>query len=386
MTQSPFPNDPTPFDDRPISAAREIIPDDDDLPSAHGDHSGHGDFDAPAGPGCGFQTILVLVLVAFALVIVGLAAAAGWTTGQREAHVHATATRSAAISEQLGRIPEDIASGNTVLLDTRIRFLATLTPGVPGLADIALTATAVFEAQQPTATLTPSPTPEATLSAAPAPTDAPPPPTASAGGYDLAALLQEAQAYFNTAQYGEAAELLDVITALDPAYETVIVRSLLTDSLNAQARAYYQAMQPAAGNQVVSRIQALGLPLGEGLAYERDVAIVYLNARSSIGINYPRAISALQELINYGQGRYYAEANRLLLDQLIAYGDALAFDPNAGPCQAVPIYQQAVSQFGSGTAAAKLNTAETNCAAQPTPDPLTGQTGAPIGVVVTPGT
>jgi hypothetical protein len=380
MMPSPTDQEPfSPFDDRPISAAKEILPDDDEL--APGGEAGY----VPAGgPGCGMQTLVLLLLVAFALVIVGLAAAAGWTTGQREANVFATATRSAAIGEQLARIPGDISSGNTVLLDTRIRFLATLTPGVPGLADIAVTATALFNALQPTATLTPSPTPELTMTAEPTTAVAPSPATASAGGYDLAALLQEAQAYFNTAQYGDAAELLDVISALDPNYEAATVRALLTDSLNAQARAYYQAMQPAAGNEVVSRIQALGLPLGDGLAYERDVAIVYLNAKSSIGVNFPRAISALEELISYGQGRYYAEATQLLLDQYIAYGDALAFDPNAGPCQAVSIYQAAVNMFGSGLAAQKMNTAETLCASQPTLDPMFGQPGAPLGVVATP--
>lgn len=380
MTPEPYDYEPqSPFDDHPIDAAKEILPDDDD---ALDDGGGL----PPAGPGCGIQTLVILLLVAFAVVIVGLAAAAGWTTGQREANVYATATRGAAIGEQLAHIPNDIASGNTVLLDTRIRFLATLTPGVPGLAEIAITATALFDALQPTATLTPSPTLEVAATPEAVATEAPPPPTASAGGYDLAALLQEAQALFNTAQYGDAAELLDVIMALDPTYQTATVRALLTDSLNSQARAYYQAMQPAAGNQIVSRIEALGLQLGDGLAYERDVGTIYLNAKSSVGINFQRAIGALEELISYGQGRYYAEATQLLLDQYIAYGDALAFDPNAGPCQAVPIYQAAVNRFGSSTAISKLNTAETLCASQPTADPLTGQAGAPIGVVVTPGT
>ncbi|HYO88404.1 MAG TPA: hypothetical protein VER79_07130 [Candidatus Limnocylindrales bacterium] len=379
MTQPPFSNDPqSPFDDRPISAAREILPDDDDGLVA----AGYVEEPEPlAGPGCGLQTMVLLLLVAFALVIVGLAGAAGWTTGQREASVHATATRGAAIAEQLAYIPNDISSGNTVLLDTRIRFLATLTPGVPGLADIAVTATALYDALQPTITPTPSPTTELPATPEPATAEAPPPATAAAGGYDLPALLQEAQALFNTAQYGEAGELLDVISAIDPSYEAVIVRALLTDSLNAQARAYYQSSQPAAGNQIVSRIEALGLTLGEGLAYERDVALVYLNAKSSVGVNFARAISALQTLISFGQGRYYAEATQLLYEQLIAYGDALAFDPNAGPCAAVSIYQQAVSVFGSGEASSKLNTARTLCEAQPpTPDPALGPTTAPLGV------
>ncbi len=382
MTQSSFSSDPnSPFDDRPISAAREILPDDDDRPLGPAYDDGP---EPPAGPGCGMQTLVLLLLAGFALVIVGLAGAAGWTTGQREANVYTTATRSAVIAEQLAYIPGDVASGNSVLLDTRIRFLATLTPGVPGLADIAVTATALYDSIQPTVTPTPSPTTEIVASHEPPTAEALPPATASAGGYDLPALLQEAQALFNTSQYGEAGELLDVISAIDPSYEAATVRALLTDSLNAQARAYYQSSQPAAGNQIVSRIEALGLPLGEGLAYERDVALVYLNAKSSIGVNFPRAISALQTLIGFGQGRYYAEATQMLYNQYIAYGDALAFDPNAGPCAAVPIYQQALSTFGGGEASSKLNTARTLCETQPpTPDPALGPTPLPLGV---PGT
>ncbi len=71
----------------------------------------------------------MLLLVAVA--IVALSGAAGWTSGQREANTHATATQNAAINEQVGRIPDDVESGNTVLLDARVRWLATQTPGSP---------------------------------------------------------------------------------------------------------------------------------------------------------------------------------------------------------------------------------------------------------------
>src|SRR5262245_10529961 len=82
------------------------------------------------GPGCLIWGVVGAVGLGFALMIVLLAGVAGWTSGQRVADTNATATRSADINDQLTRIPGDVASGNTVYLQARIEYLATLTPGV----------------------------------------------------------------------------------------------------------------------------------------------------------------------------------------------------------------------------------------------------------------
>src|SRR5690606_18519743 len=60
------------------------------------------------GPGCFIYAMVGTFLLGLSIVIVALASFAGWTSGQRTAQTNATATQSAAIEEQLNRIPADI--------------------------------------------------------------------------------------------------------------------------------------------------------------------------------------------------------------------------------------------------------------------------------------
>ncbi len=363
----------TPYDDRPISAAKEIMPDDDDPPFLQRQEKG----------GCGITTLIFAVLVFFSLMIVALSGAAGWVSGQRQAGVNETATQNAAISDQISRIPNDVATGNLVLLNARLQFLATITPGIPGIGEYAQTATALYMTNQPTATATATQTATATETPPPTSTLDPAQPSPTPGAaYDLAALLGEAQAAYASGNYNDAAELAEAINAIDPGFESVTIRTILGDSLAAQARNYYNAMQPAAGSRIVGQMEALGIPTGE-LGYERTVGEVYLNAMSNIGISFPQAIRALEQLLAFGQGRYYQQAVDLLYRQYIGYGDALAFDPNYGYCPAVAQYQNALRLSGGGEASSKLSQAEMMCA-QATPqggDPAATMEGvAPIGV------
>lgn len=359
----------SPFKDRPVEAAKEIFPDDENVRGG--------------GPGCGMIGLVGGLVLLFAIIIVALSAAAGWTVGQREANVHATATQNASISEQMLHIPTDIANGNLTLLNVRLNFVATIAPNAPGLADYAQTATALYIINQPTITPTPSltatptPEPEATIETVS---------TSSSGSqFDPAVMLQQARAAVSAAEWSDAIELLEAISVVDPNYETVAVRQLLTDAMNSYARQLYQSSQPALGNTMVGRIQALGLPLAEGLAYERDVAELFLNAQALSAAGDPRAVSNLQQIINQGAaGRYYNQASTLLYDFYVRQGDAYANDPNFGFCPAVQYYQSAVGIFSSGVATGKLRNATDMCAqATPTPDPLLagtpGQTIAPIG-------
>src|SRR5690606_24656035 len=118
---------------------------------------------APRRGSCLLTFGIGAMLLVIALAIVGLSAAAGWTSGQREANTHATATRHAQIDEQLVRVPTDIANSNLVLLDTRLRWLATQTPGIAGVDAYVVTATALYMHSLPTATPEFTPTPEATV-------------------------------------------------------------------------------------------------------------------------------------------------------------------------------------------------------------------------------
>jgi hypothetical protein len=320
--------------------------------------------------GCAAFAIL-FVLAAAAVVIVALAGLAGWTSGQRQAAVYATATQNAAIQEQWSRIPGDIDMGNTVLLEARIRFLETLTPGVPGVMELWTTATALAERLNPTLTPdraepTPTPPPDSSAGGAtPAPTSQAPP-----GGIrvDLPALLSEAQAQIAAARWADAVDTLDVILAVDPNFQAALVRQLMIQALSSYAMQLYNSGQPAAGNLIVTRIEQFGTIPGD-LAYERYAAQLYLNARAQMGVNYPAAIQALRAVMDLGaSGRYYQQARQALYETYVAYGDALTYENNW--CSAVDQYRSAMGIFPSGAANGKFASADAICRTPPTLDPL----------------
>jgi tetratricopeptide (TPR) repeat protein len=334
-------------------------------------------------PGCGVMGLIGGVMALIAVAIVGLAAAAGWTAGQREANANAVLTREAAIQEQLQRIPGDIASGNTVLLDTRLRWLATLTPGVPALAELAQTATALASRAQATTTPTTVPTSEITAEAEATVEIVI---TPSGSGYDLAALFGQAQAAMSSSRWDSAIELLDVILAVDESFQTSTVRRLMSQALQNRALELYNANQPAAANLLVNRAEEFG-QIDGALDFERYAAELYLTARAAVGTGSPTAIRALQSVIELGtSGRYYAESQQLLYNQYVLAGDAYAAQSDY--CSAAGQYQFAMSVFSSGTANGKYDNAQFNCLnATPSFDPnlmLTPGAIAPVGVVITP--
>jgi len=212
----------------------------------------------------GCMTLLILAFVGLiGVVIVVFAGLAGWTSGQRQASISATATQNAAIQEQLARIPGDVAAGNPDLLQARIEFLATLTPGVPQVPALWTTATALSAQFQPTVNptdaLTVPPTVDAPSTSAPTlmptlnatdsanvipltpQTDAPNRADALGLNLDVNALLIEAQGYAATSQWQDAIETLDVIVAVDPDFQTANVRALMIDALASYALQLYNA-------------------------------------------------------------------------------------------------------------------------------------------------
>ncbi|NWG17177.1 MAG: hypothetical protein HXY41_11115 [Chloroflexi bacterium] len=335
------------------------------------------------GPGCLVWGFIGVVGVGFAGLIIVLAALAGWTSGQRIAQMNATATQSAAINEQISRLSGDITGGNLILLQARLQYLATLTPGVPGLDGFVQTATAVFLTSQPTLTPTPSPTltPSPTVTAAPLNPVA----TASGGGFDLAGLLQEARQSVSLNEWETAIETLDVILAADSSYEAAAVRSLMLQSLTGRALQLYRAGNVgdlAEANVLADRAEQFG-DIGE-LSYERYIATLYLDALNTIGANYPAAITALREI--YSQAPNYRDVTQLLFNQYVAYGDAWVAQTEF--CPAAAQYQAALGILSSAEVNGKLTNAQTACAqATPLPGPDTtltpgaGPTIAPVGQV-----
>lgn len=364
----------TPFHDHPLESAREIFPDDDESEAR--------------GPGCGMMGLVGALVVVIALLIVALAGAAGWTAGQREAGVNATATQNVIVSEQMSHIPMDIAAGNLELLEIRLRYVATIAPNAPGFVEFVQTATALAVQLQPTATHTPSPTMEATAEPEVVITEeiAFTPSGSGSENSNLAGMLQQAQTAASAGQWADAIDWLEAIYALDPTYEATTVRQLLTSSMNSYANQLYQSNRPAQANTIVARMESLGLPLGEGLAYERSVGEMFLSAQAAAQAGDPNAVRRLQEIINLGAGgRYYTPARDELYAYYVRYGDQVANDPNMGYCPAIQYYQLAVNIYSSGSANGKLSFANNMCAqATPTPDPMLGGTPvegvAPVGV------
>ena len=332
------------------------------------------------GPGCLLLGVVGAVMAGCAALVALMAGAAGWTSGQQIARANATATQSAQIADQLNRIPGDVASGNTVMLEARIRFLATLTPGVPDLPGLMQTATAVYIQRQPTATPTPTPTPEAT--ATPAPVEVVP--TVPGGSFDKAALLQQARSAVALAQYEEAIDLLDALIALDPAYERPTVNALMLEALRSRALILFRTGTNLAEAIVLTdRAEDFGLSGQDDLRFEREVAALYLSAKSASGANYGAAVQALQRVLQLSPN--YLDARQLLFRQHVNQGDYWAAQNEF--CPAVGPYTSALSVLNDPGVAAKRSNAEMMCA-QATPvglppdavPPPNGQPIAPVGV------
>lgn len=332
------------------------------------------DIPGPSGPGCFVWGLLGIFLLGLAFVIVALSGAAGWTAGQRTAQGNATATQSAVISEQLGRIPSDLQQGNLALVDVRIKFLLTLTPGVPGVSDIVQTATSAYLTAQPTITTTMIPTqpvaevtPEAVI------------PTSLGGAYDLASLMGQSQVFVTQRNWPDAIELLDTIRSIDSGYETASVTNLLLQSLNEYATELYRVGTLAEAIVMTDRAEEIG-PLAEGLNYERYVATMYLDAIRTVGTSYPAAIQALTRV--YSEVPQYRDVSQLLFQQYVEYGDAWA--GMSEYCPAYGQYNGALSIFNDASVITKRDNANTMCqqatpAGVPVGTPGVGQTVAPVG-------
>ncbi len=342
--------------------------------------------DQPAGgPGCLVWGLLSLMVIGCAGLTILLSGVAGWTSGQRIAQLNAAATQDAVVAEQLNRIPQDVASGNQTLLAARLRYLATLTPGVSGLVELAQTATAVHLNALPTATPPPTETEAAILTPAslePPTTVAPPP---SGLTLDLDRLLDDAQAAVDVRDWSAAIELLDVIAAADPGYQTLTVRDLLGQALRSRALALFRSgsLGDLAEAIVLTDRAAQFGDVGE-LAYESYIGSLYLDALNSIGVSYPTAIAALQTV--YRQVPGYRDVAQLLFSQYMGYGDAWAAQGDF--CAAAAQYQGALGVFASAEAAAKRDNAQTACA-QATLNPgitLPDGTFQPIAPIGVPGT
>lgn len=329
--------------------------------------------------GCLPLTVIGLIALGFAGMLILLAGFAGWTTGTRTAQTNATATRGAVISEQISRFPADAASRNFYAMEVRLSFLATLTPGVPGVAEFAGTATAVFQTAQPTATAQLTATLPATQTLTAQVAEGTPAPT----GPDLAALLTQAQSDLGVQNWEPAIETLQLIESTDPTFQRELVRGQLFTALTSRALGLLRS--PDIGDMAEGvRLTDLAADYGDisvsEVNYEAYIAGLYLNARSAIGLDYSRAIQSLSVLYNTAPN--YRDVGQLLFSQYVGYGDA--WTAQAQWCAAVSQYQSALTLFNDVGVTSKLSAAQAACQSAPlggTPggtSPFPGIT--PVGV------
>lgn len=366
---------PPPLDDTQPIRRVEVNTPPDVQPTLTPDVMPDGEDDAaPGGFGCGTFILICTLLGVFGIAIVGLSAGAGWTNGQRAARATAVATAQMGNRVQAEAVANDLAQGNLGLADTRIRYLATNVPDLPQLPDLLATGTAIYQLMQPTATHTPTVTPQATET--PSAPDATATPEASptlSDPFNLAERLNRAQSEVSVSQWESAIDELDIILSIDPTYEVVTVRNLMSRALNARALQLYRTGSLAEAIFLTDRAEEFG-PLADGLNYERYIATLYLSARSKVGTSdYIGAINDLSEIYNTAPNYNNGEIAQLLFRSYVNYGDALT---SSAPCLAVEQYNAALRLFNNTDAVNKRTVADIYCQ-QGTP--------TPEGFVATPG-
>ncbi|MCA9912206.1 MAG: hypothetical protein KC496_02605 [Anaerolineae bacterium] len=150
-------------------------------------------------------------------------------------------------------------------------------------------------------------------------------------------MLIEAQGYIAEANYSEAIRTLDAIVAIDPNFQPQQVNGLLFNSLTARAELLFiSGGSLAEAIQLTNRAEEYG-DIGS-LNFERGVAQLYLNALPYLDVNYAEAIRLLTQVRNLSPN--YRDSVSLLLDQYIAYGDALVASGDA--CSAGQQYAAAL--------------------------------------------
>jgi tetratricopeptide (TPR) repeat protein len=353
------------------------------------------DDDEGSGPGCVVWGLVGVFMLAGSLFVVLMAGLAGWNDGYRVAIGNATATSAQEILTQCNLIPNDLAQNAFGLAQVRVNSLMQSPQGAECVATLAPQMTAVYSSAMQTltpaatATAEPTATPALVVDASPSP-DAPPAPTSSSG-FDLGGLLAEAQADVNAGEFLRAIDTLDAISAVDPTFQKSQVDQLLFRALTSEAtRQFRGGGNLAQAIALTSRAEAYG-DVGE-LNYERFIAELWLQAQAYSGVNYPRAIQLLNRIVFEQRLPNYRNAQQQLVNQYIAYGDALAL--GGDPCNAVQQFDQAVRISNSQTANTKRANAQAACTAlqtaptldpfAPTPDPAasggsSGSGTAPIG-------
>lgn len=315
---------------------------------------------------CLYQALAALALLLLAALVVALAGLAGWTAGHQEALNLIAVTQAARVRDQLARIPADVAAGNAQLLAARLEFLAEVTPAVPQLPQLRLTANALA---RPTAAFTP---------AAPAITETVVAPQTVQ--WRPEELLRQARAAIGSGEYEEGVDLLQALEALAPDYEPAAVRELILSALTKQAgRLFRSGDSLAQAILLTDEAVRYGLAANSALRYERHVAALYLDARSQMSRGPAAAIPALRALYDVAPGYRNGEVRRLLVEQHATWAEQLLTQGDA--CAALEQLQQALALRADAALALRRDEAARGCGQGPT----LPVSPAPAGATLAPG-
>jgi len=311
----------------------DVIPRDVDLQNYQ--QGNNGDYDEyeddSGGPGCFAWGIMGFFGLVVAVAIVLTAIFAGFNEGLDIAKVTSAAATNQNIGQQCNILPTDIAAGRFAVVESRFNVMTINGTLAPCAQNYVQAATSAYEQSQVTPTLPPTATATATVEV-PEITEAVPEATSetvssSNSQYDLPGLLSEARDFMAESNYTEAISTLDAIRAIDSTYETETVNTMLYAALTQQATLEFRSPEGslAEGILLVNRAEQFGNVQSTDLAFEQTVAEYYLDARANFGVNYPLAISNLNQVIalspNYPRGSGAAAVE--LRQQYEAYGDAL---------------------------------------------------------------
>ena len=312
--------------------------------------------------------VLLLGLGLAALFVIG-AGYAGWSSGVELARVSGTSTAAAEVQLQCDRLSAEIESGNHQLLQARIEFLRAQSPEPACLNTILPTATALNQAEGPTATSTTQAIPTAAAIATDAPVAtiaATVPPTALPSvAYDLDALLGEAQNDISARDYRRAIDTLDAIIAIDGQFQSEYVNSLYFAALTAQAEVLFRTGKLSEAIVMTGRAEAYG-DIGE-LNYERSIATSYLDGARLKLINPGESVRLFSSIVytfghaNYMNGQVLAE----LQEAQYNYADAYAYQGDH--CQALDHYEASLalnpvaSNIARGSISAKRDQSAAAC-------------------------
>ncbi len=312
------------------------------------------------------SNLLILLVIGAAVVclscsIIGLAGLAGYNDGVHEINRRATVTTQAEVIHQYNLALTDVAADNPALAALRLEHIV-ITVGADSVDAVLL----LTQVRAATATPTPSPTtaPSATPEATPTPSLEP---TAGLPPLDPAALFTEAQSSSVLRDWARAIELLDILIAVDPGYQSVEVQRLLQQALAELSRRYLNEASTerlAEGILLAERAAALG-PIGD-LAYEAYVAGRYLDGLTADGMECLLSVREWESV--YNEAPQYRDVEGRLANSYTRCGDAYTFQTEY--CPAEQYYTWSLGLVYDVNVAASRDEARTLCAqATPTPTP-----------------